>query len=67
MKNIHPKLHKINFICNCGNIIKLQSILELDSKIEICNLCHPYNSGKQKIVKIKGRIEKFNKKFFNYN
>ena len=61
--NIHPKYHKIIVKCNCGNQFQTQSTFESDiMHIDICNKCHPYYTGKQKIVDTAGRVEKYNRK-----
>lgn len=62
-KDIHPDLHKVKFVCACGNEFEGESTCKGDTvKIEICNKCHPFFSGKTKIVDSTGRVEKFNKK-----
>lgn len=63
-KNLHPKKFDININCNCGNQFVLKS--SLDKKflnIEVCNKCHPFYTGKQKIIDVAGRVDKFYKKF----
>ncbi|MGD6858473.1 MAG: 50S ribosomal protein L31 [Enterobacteriaceae bacterium] len=62
-KNIHPKLFKIKVSCSCGNLFYVYSTLNDSLNIEVCNLCHPFYSGKKKILDSGGRISKFNKKF----
>ncbi len=63
MKNdIHPEYHKINAQCACGNQVELGSILP-EIKVEICSNCHPYFTGKQKLLDTAGRVEKFMKKY----
>jgi large subunit ribosomal protein L31 len=59
---IHPEYHKINAKCACGNEVELGSV---NSKIEveICSACHPFFTGKQKLIDTAGRIEKFKKKY----
>ena len=61
-EKIHPKygLTKIN--CACGNIIETRSTVK-DIKVEICSACHPFFTGKQKLVDTAGRIERFRKKY----
>ena len=61
---IHPDYHEVTVVCACGNTFKTGSIANGDTiKIDICNKCHPFFTGKQKIVDTSGRVEKFNKKF----
>ncbi|MCI5797583.1 MAG: 50S ribosomal protein L31 [Firmicutes bacterium] len=63
-ENGHPNYHEVDVVCACGNTFKTGSTAEGDViKIDICNKCHPFFTGKQKIVDTSGRVEKFNKKF----
>lgn len=63
-ENGHPNYHEVDVVCACGNTFKTGSTAEGDvMKIDICNKCHPFFTGKQKIVDTSGRVEKFNKKF----
>ena len=59
---IHPEYHKINAKCACGREFELGSVNE-EIHVEICSACHPFFTGKQKLVDTAGRIEKFNKKY----
>jgi len=59
---IHPEYHKINAKCACGSEFELGSVNE-EIQVEICSACHPFFTGKQKLVDTAGRIEKFNKKY----
>jgi len=61
-KNIHPEYTKSTVTCVCGNIIETRSTTG-DIKVEICSKCHPFFTGKQKIMDTAGRIEKFNRKY----
>jgi len=60
---IHPKYQKIKANCSCGNIIKIFSTIKKNINIDVCSKCHPFYTGKQRIVDTSGRIEKFNKRF----
>ena len=63
-ENGHPNYHEVDVVCACGNTFKTGSTAEGDViKIDICNKCQPFFTGKQKIVDTSGRVEKFNKKF----
>ena len=63
MKNgIHPDFSETTITCACGNEIQVGST-KSDIKIEICSKCHPFYTGKQKLVDTAGRIEKFKKKY----
>jgi len=64
--NIHPEYHKINAVCACGNEFELGSV-NSEMKVEICSACHPFFTGKQKLVDTAGRIEKFKKKYAKFN
>ena len=59
---IHPEYHKINAKCACGSEFELGSVNK-EIHVEICSACHPFFTGKQKLVDTAGRIEKFNKKY----
>ena len=62
-KEIEPDYHEVTVTCACGNTFKTRSTVKGDEiKVDICNKCHPFFSGKQKIVDSSGRVEKFNKK-----
>lgn len=63
-KDIHPKYQEISVTCSCGNEFVTQSTLTKKSlHIEVCSKCHPFYSGKQKIVDSAGRVEKFKQKY----
>jgi len=59
---IHPKYALTKVTCACGNIIETRSTIK-DIKVEICSSCHPFFTGKQKLVDTAGRIERFRKKY----
>jgi len=61
-KDIHPKYEDTIIKCACGNEIATKSTSK-DLKVEICSACHPFYTGKQKLVDTAGRIEKFKKKY----
>ena len=61
-KDIHPEYHKITATCACGNEVELGSV-NPEMKVEICSSCHPFFTGKQKLVDTAGRVEKFMKKY----
>jgi large subunit ribosomal protein L31 len=63
MKNgIHPNYGLTTITCACGNVIETRSTAK-DIKVEICSACHPFFTGKQKLVDTAGRIERFRKKY----
>ena len=55
---IHPKYGPTKITCACGNVIETGSTAQ-DVHVEICSACHPFYSGKQKLVDTEGRVEKF--------
>ncbi len=59
---IHPEYHQIKAVCGCGNEIELGSVDEAMT-VDICSACHPFFTGKQKLVDTAGRIEKFKKRY----
>lgn len=61
-KGIHPKYQMGTVSCACGNTFKTRSVIG-DMKIEICSNCHPFYTGKQKLIDSAGRVEKFMKKY----
>lgn len=61
-EGIHPKYHKIKAVCACGNEVELGSVLP-EINVEICSACHPFFTGKQKLVDTAGRIEKFKQRY----
>ena len=60
---IHPEYQEINVICSCGNKFKTRSTLGRELHVEVCSECHPFYTGKQKIVDTAGRVEKFKHKY----
>ena len=62
---IHPKYNKIKAVCACGNEIELGSV-NSEIHVEICSACHPFFTGKQKLIDTAGRIEKFKKKYAGF-
>jgi large subunit ribosomal protein L31 len=62
--DIHPTYNPVTIACVCGAKYETSSTSEL-SKVDICGACHPFYTGKQKILDSEGRIEKFRKKFGN--
>ncbi|KPJ82545.1 MAG: 50S ribosomal protein L31 [Gammaproteobacteria bacterium SG8_30] len=61
--DIHPKYQEITVTCTCGNSFRTRSTLSEDLQIEVCSQCHPFYTGKQKIVDTGGRVDKFRKKY----
>ncbi len=61
-QDIHPEYKESTVTCVCGNVFETRSTTG-DIKVEICSKCHPFFTGKQKIMDTAGRIEKFNRKY----
>ncbi len=61
-KDIHPKYNKTTITCACGNVIETRSTAK-ELHVEICSNCHPFFTGKQKLVDTAGRVERFKKKY----
>jgi large subunit ribosomal protein L31 len=61
-ESIHPKYERTTITCACGNVIETGSTAK-DIKVEICSACHPFFTGKQKLVDTAGRIERFRRKY----
>lgn len=59
---IHPEYELSNVVCACGNKFQTRSTLK-EIRVEICSNCHPFFTGKQKLIDTAGRIEKFQKKY----
>lgn len=62
-ENIHPKYTEITATCTCGHAIKTRSTVGRDIHLDVCSACHPFYTGKQKIVDTGGRVDRFNKRF----
>ncbi len=62
---IHPEYFEVNVSCSCGNKFQTRSTIKDDIVVEVCSVCHPFYTGKQKIVDTAGRVERFNKKYGN--
>ena len=66
--NIHPKYQDIKVTCSCGNTFNTRSTLEKEQlHIDICSDCHPFFTGKQKMIDTAGRVERFRKRYANQN
>ncbi len=61
--DIHPEYKEIAVTCTCGNSFQTKSTLGHDLQVEVCSNCHPFYTGKQKIVDTAGRVDKFRKKY----
>jgi large subunit ribosomal protein L31 len=61
--DIHPNYAEIKVVCSCGNEFTTRSTLGQDLHVEVCSSCHPFYTGKQKIVDTGGRVDKFRKRY----
>ena len=59
---IHPRYEPTKVTCACGNVIETRSTAK-DIQVEICSKCHPFFTGKQKLVDTAGRVERFKRKY----
>ena len=62
-QDIHPEYLEIKATCSCGNVILIKSTLKEDISLDVCSACHPFYTGKQKLVDTAGRVERFEKRF----
>ena len=61
---IHPDYKDVKVVCSCGNHFTTRStVTKSEIHVEVCSECHPFYTGKQKIVDTAGRVERFNKKY----
>lgn len=60
---IHPEYKAISVSCACGGKFETRSTLKEDLLVEICSECHPFFTGKQKLVDTAGRVDRFNKRY----
>ena len=61
-KGIHPKYQDAKIICACGEVIETRST-KPEIRVEVCSKCHPFYTGKQKLVDSGGRVDRFNRRF----
>ena len=61
-EKIHPKYYETTITCACGNTVKTKSTSQ-ELHVEICSKCHPFFTGKQKLVDTAGRVERFERKY----
>lgn len=60
---IHPNYEVLTVACACGNKFETRSTLGKDLTVEICSECHPFFTGKQKLVDTAGRVDRFNRRY----
>lgn len=60
--DIHPKYQKAKVKCSCGATFEVNSVMD-EIHVDICHICHPFYTGKQKLIDTGGRIDKFRKRY----
>ena len=60
---IHPAYNELSIICACGSTFRTRSTHKVDIRVEICSKCHPFFTGRQKLIDTAGRIDRFQKKY----
>jgi large subunit ribosomal protein L31 len=60
---IHPAYEEVSVICACGSTFRTRSTHKGDLRVEICSSCHPFFTGRQKLVDTEGRVDRFQKKY----
>jgi len=61
--DIHPKYEEINVSCSCGNTFVTRSTIGRELNVEVCSSCHPFYTGKQKILDSAGQVDKFKRRY----
>jgi len=61
--DIHPKYENVTVTCSCGNSFTTRSTAGHDLNLEVCSACHPFFTGKQKILDTGGRVDRFRQKY----
>lgn len=61
--DIHPKYEEITATCSCGNVVTTRSTLCSNIHLDVCGACHPFYTGKQKMLDSGGRVDRFKKRF----
>lgn len=62
-EGIHPAYAELTATCSCGNVVKTFSTKAGEMHLDVCSACHPFYTGKQKVVDTGGRIDRFKKRF----
>lgn len=62
-EGIHPEYNEIKVTCSCGNTFATRSTSKKDLLLDVCSQCHPFYTGKQKIVDTGGRVDRFNTRY----
>jgi large subunit ribosomal protein L31 len=62
-QDIHPQYNEVKVICSCGSAFETRSTAGKDLHLDVCSKCHPFYTGKQKIVDTAGRVDRFQQKY----
>ena len=62
-EGIHPEYHEVKVVCSCGNAFTTRSTKGQEMHVEVCSACHPFYTGKQKVLDTAGRVDKFRRKY----
>lgn len=62
-QDIHPKYEAVKVTCSCGNSFETRSTLGHDLQVEVCSSCHPFFTGKQKLMDTAGQVDKFRRRY----
>jgi large subunit ribosomal protein L31 len=60
---IHPAYNEIKVVCSCGNTFTTRSTAKKEIHLDVCSACHPFYTGKQKLIDTAGRVDKFRRKY----
>lgn len=63
---IHPAYNEVNVTCACGHTFRTRSTHKGDIRVEICSNCHPFFTGRQKLVDTEGRVDRFQKRYAKF-
>ena len=61
-QGIHPDYHPVKIACVCGNVIETRSTSK-DIRVEICSSCHPFFTGRQKLIDTAGRVDRYRRRY----
>ena len=61
-QGIHPNYQVVKVICQCGNVFETRSTAK-EIKVEICSMCHPFYTGKQKLIDSAGRVDRYRRRY----
>jgi large subunit ribosomal protein L31 len=61
-QGIHPNYQVVKVICQCGNVFETRSTAK-EIKVEICSMCHPFFTGKQKLIDSAGRVDRYRRRY----